>query len=191
MITLNVTTLYNFAKHAAAGLKMRNPVLQSVMVEITEDRTLYVATDGSILACKWEDNIDNPPIGKYRIPADIILRCKPVKYLPGAILDPEAMTFNYAGVSFKFENEPDNFPDWRRVVPETCDGDIAQYDAASLVRIASTLGCETKALQLHHNGTGAAVVTAKENPCCFGLVMPFHIKFQAEINDNPWTRPAL
>lgn len=67
------------------------------------------------------------------------------------------------------------FPDWRRVVPATVSGEVAQFDVeilAKLVAANKALGLrQSGQLVIGHNGRSGARVKLQSG--CLGVVMPF------------------
>ena len=89
----------------------------------------------------------------------------------------------------KFIPLDQNYPDWRRVIPESCSGEVAQFDPeliAAAAKFYKTLGAQWHYMTIHHNGAGAAVVSTKRQGACF-VMMPLRDNVKSE-STVTWAR---
>ena len=153
--------------------------LCGVLVEIRAGALFIVATDGHRLFCakRFHDGAD-PDDMQLIIPSDAIKKalsghkgelCElaPVVGAAGANL--------YALNGVQFQPIDGAFPDWRRVVPTSASGDVAQFDpnlVGDLGKAAKILGSNVAHIA-HNGGAPAAIGFGEENANCFAVLMPF------------------
>jgi DNA polymerase-3 subunit beta len=159
---------------------------------------VLVATDGHrMLAYPVAvDNIEALAPGEYIIPREALEAVKPAKVgrttMPIQIdiitapdtPDPERVgvtikgktTITVTGVTSAVTAPIDGtYPNWRRIVPASTSGEIAQFNAdyvASFGDICKLLGGKYGPY-INYNGTGAAIVT--NLGAAFGVLMPLRM----------------
>lgn len=174
--------------------------LNGVLVDVTAARTVLVATDGYVLLAvplNPDDIVDAAP-GLYILPREALESVKPCKAGRGALPyrltitpartepDPErpdvdvkhAPTFSLVGVTTAAGPCVDGiYPDWRRVMPATASGEVAQYQSAFIAafgKVAELLAGSRSYPVIHHNGPGGALVTIPGSNA-LGAIMPFRV----------------
>lgn len=186
--------------NVAASDEQTRYYLNGVHVNIVSQHVEYVSTDGArLIVVRHELSTDSPcvwPAGGIIIPSKLIERIKISKKADDtaeATIDGNTVTINYCGEIYAAPAIDATFPDWRRVVPDTCSGEIAQFNASYLhdfSKAAKIMGYETKAPNVSHNGSCAAFVNfLNNNPeLGFGIIMP--IRTNDPITECPaWIRP--
>lgn len=140
-----------------------------------------VSTDGHRLFCGRIDLTDVPAFDGWIICRDALKR---------ALTGWKAGTINIAPRlvgDVSCAPVDGTFPDWRRVVPETTDGTIAQFQphyVGDLGKIASLLTDKKNGFaHIHHNGTGPAGVTFPGCADAYAVLMPIRSRHAA----SDWT----
>jgi DNA polymerase-3 subunit beta len=173
--------------------------LKGVCVDARADGTVVlVATDGHRLIAYpvAVDNIEALAPGEYIIPREALEAVKPAKagrmVLPihiDIITAPDTPDPERVGVTIKGKTSitvtgatstvtapiDGKYPDWRRIVPASTSGEIAQFNAdyiAGFGDICKLLGGKYGPY-INHNGGGCAVVT--NIPGALGLLMPMRM----------------
>lgn len=183
--TINLAAL----KAANCATSTERYYLNGVLVEVTRDNITYVATDGHILfahhAKLQPDNENEPLVGTWIIPSDIIKNLKPNKRFPFATLEGDEfsianrkLTINIpGGARIGFDTIDGCFPNWRVVVPRSADcrdenGDFAYnpYLLAKLWKAGEILDRGEKP-SLTPNGGAPALVTYSD-PDTFAVILP-------------------
>ena len=171
---------------AASGEKTRY-YLKCVYVEVAEKTVTYTATDGKVLLSRREDCAEpNTLTGSWIIPSDFIKSLKPSKHTSEAVMtiapSPNyskmlAFTGSITGMAAPIDG---TFPDYRRIIPATVDGKIAQFDGhfmGLLAKFGKALGLGY--FTVHHNGDHAAPVTWERGQGTFAVVMPVRVTAEA------------
>lgn len=204
MITIQKNALKAVSRFAAkADVRY---YLVGVYVEASETETRLVATDGhTMLVHRSAD--ENTHTWKGIIPLDTvkaILKHKSPYEKKGNTLPVELSEcggtesrIDYAGQAFIFKPVDGQFPDYRRVIPETINGEPAVYQPEYLQRVAdaaSDLGAFLKGTPCYtvgYNGNGPAVFGI--NDSCMAVIMP--VRFEMLNADNvrayAWTRERM
>jgi DNA polymerase-3 subunit beta len=159
---------------------------------------VLVATDGHRLLAYpvAVDNIEALAPGEYIIPREALEAVKPAKAgrvtLPiqiDIVTAPDQPDPARAGVTIKGKTSitvtgatsavtapiDGEFPDWRRIVPASTSGEIAQFNAdyvSGFGDVCKLLGGKYGPY-INHNGGSCAVIT--NLPGAFGLIMPFRM----------------
>jgi DNA polymerase-3 subunit beta len=182
--------------------------LNGICVDVTDKHAVLVACDGHRLLAYplAPDAIEAPTPGQYTIPRDLLDTVKPAK--AGRITMPIIITVDKApdtpdpervGVTIKGRTSiavtgavtvtgapvDGTYPDWRRVIPRSTSGEIAQYQMdylADFGAVCKLLGGKYSPF-IHHNGSSGAVIT-NLGPA-IGVVMPLRI----DVADHPYTAP--
>jgi DNA polymerase-3 subunit beta len=86
---------------------------------------------------------------------------------------------NYINNVFKAPAIDGKYPDFRRVIPETINNEIAQFDPEFLMQFykcaAILNGVKKPDVAIGHNGTGGAIVDI-QNGKFLGIIMPYRSK---------------
>lgn len=156
--------------------------LNGVFVEVIASHIHYTATDGHIMLCSRQESSDvvGWPDGGVIVPRELINQIK----IGGLCEDFSAritsdgkmvkIVFRYQSIEMPAIDG--TFPDYRRVVPQSTDGTVAQFNMelfARLVKAQRFFTNDCGPLGIAHNGDGPALV--KFNRCdadIFGVVMP-------------------
>ncbi|AIS48158.1 DNA polymerase III subunit beta family protein [Burkholderia pseudomallei] len=170
--------------------------LNGICIEAHEKETRVIATDGHRAAVVRvsAENVDVTPRTRFIIPRATVESMKVSKAAlkhPIAIEGPndsgEYRATGGFGVAI-FQAVEGVFPDYRRVIPETTSGKLAQYNPAYLAdmaKAAELLG--HKFSYVEHNGDGPARVTIPKYPDFVGVVMPVRAD-KVEVPDTSWSR---
>ena len=182
--------------------------LNGVLLEVREERATLVATDGHMLLAVPlpSDAIEGERIvGDYILPRTLLDSVKPAKIgrtvLPLALeitASPGAQgqtiyTLTLKGATHGIDKPVDGrFPDWRRVIPETASGEVAQFDARLVARfgdVYDALGGSKKycAPVIHYNGGDAALVSNLGHGA-LGVIMPLREKTPAHPGIPAWAK---
>lgn len=175
--------------------------LKGVCVDARADGTLVlVATDGHRLLAYpiigGVNSVENLAPGEYIIPREALEVVKPAKagriVLPihiDIVTAPDTPDPERVGVTIKGKTTitvtgatstvtapiDGKFPDWRRIVPASTSGEIAQFNAdyvSGFGDICKLLGGKYGPF-INHNGGACAVVT--NLPGALGLLMPLRM----------------
>lgn len=176
-IELNAKAL-RAALHCAAKKDIRY-YLNGVLVQITgTSESFIVGTNGSILfACRAEyETLDAPQNGPWEliIPCDIV---KGINKKSKTVILEALQDGRYMLESKVFSGIDGKFPDYRRVIPQECTGETAQYDPALLASATAAM-CEFYGFpangaecRVNYNGRQGAVISGPDNQAV-AVVMP-------------------
>jgi len=188
-------TQFNFdiralkATAIAAGTDATRYYLNGVNVEHTPSGPVFIATDGHRLIATRQNWQDTTPaqFSPVIIPLTLIKRVKIARKIDNATITIEAkgqgvfsISIYYAGATYAENAIAGTFPDWRRVIPTSCDGTAAQYNPDYLAdfkeagRILEGSKCE-RAVAISYNGGSPALVRFwhDDQPVqSFGVIMP-------------------
>jgi DNA polymerase-3 subunit beta len=165
---------------------------------------VLVATDGHRLLAYpvAVDNIEALAPGEYIIPRETLEAVKPAKAgrttLPIHIditTEPDQPDPERVGVTIKGKTSitvtgatsavtapiDGKFPDWRRIIPASTSGEIAQFNAdyvSGFGDVCKLLG-GSYGPYINHNGTAPSVVT--NLPGALGLIMPMRLEAGDEL----------
>jgi DNA polymerase-3 subunit beta len=170
--------------------------LNGVCVDVRNGAATLVATDGHRLLAVpvAADDVESATDGQYIIPRDVLDAVKPVKISRGDTLpitiEVVDTRITITGATTATSPTVDGrFPDWRRVMPTSASGIPAQYQPEYLGdwgKVAALLGAKGKGVTavIHHNGTGAALVTFPISPA-IGVVMPCRLGATDSVVQHP------
>jgi len=169
--------------------------LHGVNIQTTPKGIVLAATDGKrmiVARQKYADGV-NAPDGVIReapaldiiVPRDLIAKIKTTRksndYADLLFADGK-VTLTLDGVSVSSGVIDGTFPDYRRVIPATTDGALAQFDPSQLITFqkAAALIDGLPVPTLHHNGDAPALVTIKKTDDrdafeIFGVLMPCRV----------------
>lgn len=206
---MQINLNYLRAANVAASIEQTRYYLMGVSVTVVGSNILYVATNGTVLIalrqdldasaeCKW-------PAAGAIIPSSLIAqikqtlqskRCGDVAEV--SCVDGVISIAVMGGATYSDKAIDGSFPDWRRAVPSTVNGDVAQFDPALLATFAKArkalCGGSSKFITLGHNGGGPALVSfCDDSNDGFGVIMP--VRGDAPTAAPGWTSltvaPAL
>lgn len=138
---------------------------------------ILTATNGHVLISAYHDTGFGEPFAPVIIPLKLITRIKALRKIPDLTmtLTPAEVSILYAGATYAAPPVDGSFPDWRRVVPRSCDGTTAQYDSKYLAVMTKAKGllsdANTPALMSYNGGSPALVDLGTDE--AFGVIMPF------------------
>ena len=157
--------------------------LNGVYVEVTARHVTYVATDGHLLLATrdtWQldETPDNTLIGSFIIPNETLTN----KSLKGDKRSNDLVAITGESVTSQltlddtllFKPIDGTFPDYRRIIPTTTDGETAVYHPEYLIKAQKALklmDCGNGPFNIGYNGNGPALLSDPNCPL-FGVVMP-------------------
>lgn len=183
--------------------------LNGVLVEVCSEYVTLVSTDGHImLAVPLPANAieGDRIVGEYIVPRSLLESVKPCKIgrtvLPlvleisadVGVKEQPVISLTLKGATQGIDKPVDgHFPDWRRVIPETASGEIAQFDARLVSRfgdIYNALGGPEKycAPVIWHNGAAPALVSNLGHGGALGVIMPLREKPPEYSGVPAWVR---
>ena len=154
--------------------------LKSVCIDVRESDAVAVATDGhKLLALPLTLADDAPALvpGCYIIRREALESVKPVLKRPITVtIDPIARTatLNNGDAATTAPLMDDKYPDWRRVVPLTVSGEVAQFNAeyvGAFGKVHKLLGRAYSPGILHNGNAAARVVLTGD---AVGVIMPMN-----------------
>ena len=154
--------------------------LNGICVDASKETVVLVATDGHMMISfpVSADAIENRINGQFiidRVDLDAIKPAKAGKHTLPLVIEVDEKGYTISGATKAVNTLVDGkFPDWRRVVPQTLSGELAQFNLELLSRIddiRKTLGRGACDATIHHNGKSCAQVTGL-HPDALMLVMP-------------------
>lgn len=183
--------------------------LKGVLVDVRAQDVTLVATNGHVLlAVPYVDNIEGDRlIGQWIIPREAVKPCKAgrsslpitIEIIPGTQTpDPERPdatikapdTIIVTGATTTTTKPIDGrYPDWRRVMPGSASGEVAQFDPALVATfgdVHALLSGSTKFKPVvHHNGRDGALVSGLGR-YALGVIMPYRL-----VDDDDMQHPGL
>jgi DNA polymerase-3 subunit beta len=142
--------------------------LQGVLVDVRQDQTRLVATDGHRLACAYQPRSDDDSMSprQFILPADIVSainKHKGVAGMPAVItaLDDGKYSLLLGDSSVTFSPIDATFPDYERAVPDTYSGEVAQFNARYLgefAKMRAVFRSKFETIVISHNGDRAALI---------------------------------
>lgn len=214
MTQINLRTLKAIA--LAASTEETRYYLNGVLIECRETRVTYVATNGHVLLCAYEDLPKQEPgaapymVGNWIVPNATIkaIKLSGKKAWAGdfAQLRPLSAKQFILGDSV-FAPIDGSFPDWRRVLPGKVDG-IGEYDkrtktydgmpaqfapgyVALFGSFALAMGFGDKTLpdvQIHYAESGSPHAVTFPAAECFGVLMPRRSAGRTWTGAPDWTK---
>lgn len=189
MTTFQINIAAIKATTIAASNEETRYYLKGVCVQHTPSGSIFVATDGHRMIVTRHDWIDAIPetFAPAIVPLSLIKKIKINKKIENATVTlekqatgPRLIKIEYCGAIFAEYEIVGTFPDWRRVMPQSCDGTVAQFNpdyVAAFSEAGRILGggkCDV-AVCISHNGGSPALVRfwREDNPVqSFGVLMP-------------------
>jgi DNA polymerase-3 subunit beta len=171
--------------------------LNVICVDASKETVVLVATDGHMMLCfpvsanAIEDRIEGQFIID-RVDLDAIKPAKAGKHMLPLVIEISDKGYTISGATKAVNTLVDGkFPDWRRVVPQTISGELAQFNLELLSRIndiRKIFGQDEYATTIHHNGRSCAQVTGLKH---HALLMLMPMRNDATQGDAPlpsWAR---
>lgn len=189
MTTFNVNMLALKATAIASSNEQTRYYLNGVCLEHTPSGLLYVATDGHrLIATRHDWNGMTPACFEpVIVPLSLIKKIKINRKIDEAEVTlekigkaPRLIRITYAGALYAEHEIDGSFPAWRRVIPQSCDGTVSQFNPDYLAafdeagRVLGNGKCDVP-VSIAHNGGSPALVRfwRDENPVqSFGVIMP-------------------
>lgn len=172
--------------------------LNSVCIDVRASDAVAVATDGhKMLAVALTVTDDAPALvpGRYIIRRESLEGVKAVLKRPILVtIDPtaRAATINNGSAATTTPLMDATYPDWRKVVPLTVSGEVAQFNAdyiGAFGKVQTLLGGKYSPAILHNGDSAARVVLAGD---AVGVIMP--MRGQPHLENPAWlvtpTAPA-
>jgi DNA polymerase-3 subunit beta len=158
--------------------------MNGVFIEITPKGAYFVATDGHKMGIWHESEITAPETISHVIPATLIDQVSKAinKTINLVEIDLGPMIeINNLNNVFKAPAIDGKYPDFRRVIPETINNEIAQFDPEFLsqfYKCAAILNSVKKPdIAIGHNGTGnGGSIVDIQNGKFLGIIMPYKSK---------------
>jgi DNA polymerase-3 subunit beta len=157
--------------------------MMGVFIEITPKGAYFVATDGHKMGIWHESEITSPETISHVIPSTLIDQVSKVITKATNSIDIELqplIEINYINNVFKAPAIDGKYPDFRRVIPETINNELAQFDPEFLsqfYKCASILnGVKKPDVAIGHNGTGSGSIVDIQNGKFLGIIMPYKSK---------------
>lgn len=176
MNNVNIRILKAVAACAASNEETRY-YLKGVFVEMQPGVTRYTATDGRILAIH-EAASETEISGSWIVPLETIRAIKLLSKDAGDAMltaneDGSLKLSRHDGSAVVFRPVDGTFLDYKRVIPQSTDGFIAQFNGELLARIEKfSKDMGIGAPFIHHNGGGPAPVSFMESENSLVVVMP-------------------
>lgn len=154
--------------------------LNGICVDASKDTVVLVSTDGHMMLSfpVSDDAIENRINGQFiidRVDLDAIKPAKAGKYTLPLVIEVDDKGYTISGATKAVNRLVDGkFPDWRRVVPQTLSGELAQFNLELLSRIndiRKVFGRGACDATIHHNGNSCAQVTGL-HPDALLMLMP-------------------
>ena len=163
--------------------------LESVCIDVRASDAVAVATDGhKLLALPLTATDDAPALvpGQYIIRRESLEGVKAVLKRPITVtIDPiaRAATIDNGSAATTAPLMDAVYPDWRRIVPLTVSGEVAQFNAeyvGAFGKVHKLLGSKYSPVIRHHGDNAARVVLAGD---AVGVIMP--MRGDPQPLDNP------
>jgi DNA polymerase-3 subunit beta len=195
MTTITICRNQLLASICTASKKDLRFYLMGVQVLATETDTRLVSTDGNILSVQrliTRNVLDTGPV-ELIIPIET---CEKIKSHKGdlpvelTLKDGQWCLVDYGTMHF-FTPIDRKFPDFKRVIPVKCSGEVGQFQIALLSRFekaAKILGAKCKSIpvvSISHNGRDAALVSIGRDHEYLGVIMPVKVP-APELTAHTW-----
>ena len=158
--------------------------LKGVNLQFRSDHVIMCATNGhmlSVIRQRFADPLDNP-IPDTIVPIELIDRIKLHKSIDYAELyvDGRRISITYIGATYQDGAIDGSFPDFRRVIPASVSGEIAQFDPQYITTFAKAKallsGIKAPLVPISHNGLSPALIDwvscDDTHVSGFGVLMP-------------------
>ena len=158
--------------------------LKGVNLQFRSDHVIMCATNGHMLSVIKQDFADplDSPIPDTIVPIELIDRIKLHRATDYAELyiDGRRVSITYMGATYQDGSIDGSFPDFRRVIPQTVSGEVAQFDPQYVTIFAKAKamlsGIKTPLVPISHNGLSPALMDWVEcddtHVSGFGVLMP-------------------
>ena len=179
---INIKTVNALAKYIAPKDDVRY-YLNGILLEITDKARFYAATDGHKMVVIREARQEGDQSGQWILPRDIVLGIKiskrPAIDIAEFNQENGKASIKYCGTETSFGLIEGKFPEWRKVIPVSTSGEIAQFNPDYLVAIRdcakATVGTDGYCgLSLLHNGSSASLYQANDVNF-IAVIMPLRI----------------
>lgn len=197
----------------AAKDDITRPYLQGVRIEADETGVKAISTDGHRAYVAQCDNVRTvPPVGftleretlegalklhgrqpmHIRIAYDRAEQPDPER--PGVTVVSAAVVTIGQVQTADHAEKAGRFPEWRRIVPKECSGELAQFNAEYLADCAKArklLGAGDKCpglFLIHHNGQGPAAIPLRSD--VLSILMPYRYSPE-EYSEPEWINAKI
>lgn len=168
--------------------------LNGVLIEVLPNAVRIVATDGNLMAIAHHEVKHAIPPCQFIIPSSAVATAikstgKACEFIFGEPADANYIAqvvtpcvLHAGDTDVRFTPVDGKFPDYRRVFPDKCSGDVGHFNPeyimrfqkAAMVYNKNRLACVT----IEHNGNGPAIVHGVDEEFC-GVIMPMRASFTA------------
>ena len=196
-ITIDRNALKAVSRFAA--VKDIRYYLQGVLIESTPLQTRLAATDGHTLAVHRADaKDDNEGSWTGILPLDAVTTLlkmkashKTLKDAPiyATILESGEIRCDWIGQSIICRAVDGKFPDYRRVIPSTLDGQPAWINPDYLTRIVDAAKDVNAGFTFGFGGTGSSLAQIGQD--MVAVVMPMRLELTTDATRAAWAKDAL
>lgn len=174
--------------------------LNGVYVEYSPTETRLIACNGHALGIH-RSAVENEGSGSFLIPVEAVktmLGWKVSNHVASTPITSTCTDGRYHAELIvhgcSFQPIDTQFPDYRRIIPDKCSGEVAQFNPdyiAAFAKAACALGSESGYATIAHNGNGAALVNIGQ-PDFIGVLMPLRHNSYSVIDTAPeWVKGAV
>ena len=161
------------------------------------DHAIMVAADDVRILAVRETHVEDAPTTPTRI---VVRRAAldklkaPAGAMAELYLSATEASVRVGGMTADLKVEVDGFPNWKRIVPSTVSGEVAQFNPAFVmdaIKAAELMGWNPKngVVPILHNGDKAAVFDFGPDADAFGLLMPVRVKTEyVQLRIPAWTK---
>lgn len=167
-----------------SGKKDIRYYLNGVCLELHSNMALLVACDGHCLGAlriEYSNDSLTQPV-QFIIPNETIEMLKSSKNINVELNIDEGLTNFDNMITFKMIDG--KFPDFRRVFPKKCSGEVSQFDPNIVMQLRKTVDGiygKKEHIEISHNGGDSALVSVVEHSQFFGVIMPLRTRKTGEI----------
>ena len=167
-----------------SGLKDVRYYLNGVCLELHSNMALLIGCDGhcmGVLRIDYSNESLTEPV-QFIIPRETIEMLKSSKNITVDLNIDDGLNNFDNMIHFKMIDG--KFPDFRRVFPSKCNGEVSQFDPNIVMQLRKCIDGiygKKEQMEIAHNGTSAALVTVVEHSQFFGVVMPLRTRKTGEI----------
>jgi DNA polymerase-3 subunit beta len=189
----------------AADKKDRRERIRGVYMEVSATEIRFAATNGAVMGvCRIEQ--DTPDITETIhciIPAGLIAGIKGHDTLTLEIGEPSderrlqrELTISQGGAKQSMQSIPEDYPDYRRVIPETTSGEPAQFDPDLLIQLKkfgkAINNSKHGYFAIAYNGEKPAIADFHTENLT-AIIMPFRNeeKYRAVPESPAWSREFI
>jgi DNA polymerase-3 subunit beta len=176
---VQISTKHLKAAACCAGAKDVRYYLNGVFAEVRTSEVRLVATNGSILAVLRDVNLvgENPVFPDVIIPNETVKKAlTPKSETLTLTYDPDSKKWTLGDIGFTPIDG--KFPEYRRAVPVSSSGEVAQFDPDLCIvfaKIAKILDCNSPPVIRHNGSFGAQVSLYGREDEFVGTIAPFTI----------------